>query len=235
MHLHKHPFYGWIECGISSNTLQTSHDYSVYLIADCGVIRPYSQSFIYFMRGCCIITGLMHKVCCVLGSSSAAFQIQPSVFPRDAHKTPACTSLTHTNTHTRFTFLKTCVWKASPDVVVLAEDHAAFAVAGTAVLAQLSVAAGALEAARVPVPLHREEQEAVRDTTPTSCTRPARCPAAAHHRYCGCLHPAVHHRHWRVKGKRNHWRLDIKKVSKMRPNKSVSVMLTPNLRLRLTF
>lgn len=41
-----------------------------------------------------------------------------------------------------------------PDVVVLAEDHAAFAVAGTAVLAQLSVAAGALEAARVPVPLH---------------------------------------------------------------------------------
>lgn len=47
------------------------------------------------------------------------------------------------------------------DVVVLAEDHATLAVAGAAVLAQLSVAAGALEAPCVPVPLHGEEQEAV--------------------------------------------------------------------------
>lgn len=43
-----------------------------------------------------------------------------------------------------------------PDVVVLAEDHASFAVAGAAVLAKLSVAAGALEASCVPVPLHGE-------------------------------------------------------------------------------
>lgn len=47
------------------------------------------------------------------------------------------------------------------DVVVLAEDHATFAVAGAAVLAQLSMAAGALEASCVPVPLHGEKQEAV--------------------------------------------------------------------------
>lgn len=83
-----------------------------------------------------------------------------------------------------------------PDVVVLAEDHASLAVAGAAVLAQLSVAAGALEAACVPVPLHGEEQEAVRDPTPTSSARPARRPTAtAHHCHCGGLHPAVHHRH----------------------------------------
>lgn len=81
-----------------------------------------------------------------------------------------------------------------PDVVVLAEDHASFAVAGAAVFAQLSVAAGALEASRVPVALHGEEQEAVCDSTSTSCARPARCPTAtAHHCHCGRLHPAVHH------------------------------------------
>lgn len=84
--------------------------------------------------------------------------------------------------------------RGSPDVVVLAEDHASFAVAGAAVLAQLGVAARALEASRVPVPLHGEEQEAVCDSTSASGTRPARCPpAAAHHRHCGRLHPAVHH------------------------------------------
>lgn len=81
-----------------------------------------------------------------------------------------------------------------PDVIVLAEDHASFAVAGAAVLAQLSVAAGAFEAARVPVLFHREEQEAVCNPTSTSCTRPARCPpATAHHCHCGRFHPAVHH------------------------------------------
>lgn len=81
-----------------------------------------------------------------------------------------------------------------PDVVVLAEDHASFAVAGAAVFAQLSMAAGALEALRVPVPLHGEEQEAVCDSTSTSCTQPARCPSAtAHHCHRGCLHPAVNH------------------------------------------
>lgn len=82
-----------------------------------------------------------------------------------------------------------------PDVVVLAEDHASFAVAGAAVLAQLSVTAGALEALRVPVPLHGEEEEAVCDSTSTSCAGPARspAPATAHHCHCGRLHPAVHH------------------------------------------
>lgn len=55
-----------------------------------------------------------------------------------------------------------------PDVVVLAEDHAPFAVAGGANLAQLGVAAGALEAARVPVALHGEEQEAVGDAPTTA-------------------------------------------------------------------
>lgn len=90
------------------------------------------------------------------------------------------------------------IWSAhqlgSPDVVVLAEDHASFAVAGAAVLAQLSVAAGALEAARMPILFHREEQEAVCNPTSTSCTRPACCPpSTAHHCHCGHLHPAVHH------------------------------------------
>lgn len=81
-----------------------------------------------------------------------------------------------------------------PDVVVLAEDHASFAVAGAAVLSQLGVAAGALEAARVPVPLHGEEQEAVGDATTAARARPARrAPAAAHHCHRGCLHPAVYH------------------------------------------
>lgn len=47
------------------------------------------------------------------------------------------------------------------DVVVLAQDHASFAVAGAAVLPQLGLAAGALQAVRVPVPLHREEQESI--------------------------------------------------------------------------
>lgn len=81
-----------------------------------------------------------------------------------------------------------------PDVVVLAEDHPSFAVAGAAILAQLSVAAGALEAARVPVSLHGEEQETVCNSTSTSCTQPARLhPATAHHCHCGCLYSAVHH------------------------------------------
>lgn len=70
------------------------------------------------------------------------------------------------------------------DVVVLAEDHASFAVADAAVFSQLSVAAGALQAACVPVPLHGEEEEAVGDPTSASCTRPARGPTAAtHHRH----------------------------------------------------
>lgn len=56
-----------------------------------------------------------------------------------------------------------------PDVVVPAEDHAPFAIAGGADLTQLCLAARALQAARVPVALHGEEQEAVGD--PTSAAR----------------------------------------------------------------
>lgn len=232
MHLHKHPI---LQLDRMWNFLQHTADLSwLFSVSYCRLWRnPSVQSELY----------LFHERLLYYywpdAQSLLCLRVLLSSFPdpalsfsqrRSQNLCPAPPSHTLTHTHvSRF-------WKASPDVVVLAEDHAAFAVAGTAVLAQLSVAAGAFEAARVPVPLHREEQEAVRDTTPASCTRPARCPAAAaHHRYCGCFHPAVHHCHWRVKGKRNHWRLDIKKVSKMRPNKSVSVMLTPNLRLRLTF
>lgn len=58
------------------------------------------------------------------------------------------------------------------DVVAAAQDHASFAVAGGADVSELGLAARALEAARVPVSLHGEEQEAVRDLTPTSGARP---------------------------------------------------------------
>ena len=49
----------------------------------------------------------------------------------------------------------------SPDIVVSAEDHAALGVAGRADVPQLGLAAGALEAAAVPVAVHGVEQEAV--------------------------------------------------------------------------
>lgn len=58
------------------------------------------------------------------------------------------------------------------DVVAPTQNHASFAVAGGADVSQLGLAARALEAARVPVALHGEEQEAVGDLPPTSCTRP---------------------------------------------------------------
>lgn len=58
------------------------------------------------------------------------------------------------------------------DVVAAAQDHAPFAVAGGADVSELGLAAGALEAARVPVALHGEEQEAVGDLPPTSGARP---------------------------------------------------------------
>ncbi len=74
-----------------------------------------------------------------------------------------------------------------PDVVCSAEDHASFAVAGGPDLSQLSLTARALEAARVPVALHGEEQETVSNTTPTARTQPgctlAACNLAVHHSY----------------------------------------------------
>lgn len=56
------------------------------------------------------------------------------------------------------------------DVVSPTQNHAPFAVAGGANVSQLGLAARALEAASVPVALHREEQEAVCNLSPTSCT-----------------------------------------------------------------
>ncbi len=87
-----------------------------------------------------------------------------------------------------------CPFLLVPDVIVLAEDHSSFAEAGAADLSQLSLAAWALEAARVPVPIHGEEQEAIRDPTSAACTG-AHCPAAAScYRNGGGFHTAVHHR-----------------------------------------
>lgn len=59
-----------------------------------------------------------------------------------------------------------------PEVVAAAEDHAPLGVAGGADVPQLSLAAGALEAACVPVALHGEEQEALRDLPPAASTHP---------------------------------------------------------------
>lgn len=69
-----------------------------------------------------------------------------------------------------------------PDVVVAAEDHAPLAVAGGADLAQLGLAAGALEAACVPVALHGEKQEAVGYPPPAARARPRARHLAVHHR-----------------------------------------------------
>lgn len=71
------------------------------------------------------------------------------------------------------------------DVVTPTQNHAPFAVAGGANVPQLGLAARALEAASVPVAFHGEEEEAIGDLSPTSCTRPGG------RRYAWCL--AVHH------------------------------------------
>jgi len=106
----------------------------------------------------------------------------------------------------------TTLW-GSPDVVVPAEHHPSFAVAGAAVLAQLGVAAGALEAPGVPVPLHGEEQDPVHDAASTARTRPARRHLAAAATTAttatqGCLHPAVHHGNLKRQHRREVRRVD---------------------------
>lgn len=93
----------------------------------------------------------------------------------------------------QFNQIPNCPFLLVPDVIVLAEDHSSFAEAGAADLSQLSLAAWALEAARVPVPIHGEEQEAIRDPTSAACTG-AHCPAAASCYRNGGFHAAVHHR-----------------------------------------
>lgn len=59
---------------------------------------------------------------------------------------------------------------ASPDVVILAENHAGLGEAGSADLTKMYLAAGALEATRVPVAVHGVQKEAVTDLTTTSRT-----------------------------------------------------------------
>lgn len=59
---------------------------------------------------------------------------------------------------------------ASPDVVILAENHAGLGEAGSADLAEMHLAAGALEAASVPVAVHGVQKKAVTDLTTTSRT-----------------------------------------------------------------
>lgn len=82
--------------------------------------------------------------------------------------------------------------RASPDVVVPAEDHAALGVAGGADVPQLGLAAGALEAAAVPVAVHGIEQEAVGDLPPAAG---APLPREGARRHRGRLRAAagVHH------------------------------------------
>lgn len=81
----------------------------------------------------------------------------------------------------------------SPDVVISAEDHAAFRVARRADFAQLGLAAGALQASAVPVAVHGVKEETVCDFAPAACTPlPGQRPCA----YCWRLAAAsrIHHR-----------------------------------------
>lgn len=103
----------------------------------------------------CAQTVCKHKntecsVCTASKSKAAASSPPPSLSPT------SCAT---------FSFL-------SPDVVTPTQNHAPFAVAGGANVPQLGLAARALEAASVPVAFHGEEEEAIGDLSPTSCTRP---------------------------------------------------------------
>jgi len=96
-----------------------------------------------------------------------------------------------------------CIWvdtpacgdTAVPDVVVPAEDHAALGVAGRADLAQLRLAAGALEAAAVPVGVHGVQEEAVGDLPPAPGAPLPRQGARPHGRGLPAA-PGVHHGAW---------------------------------------
>lgn len=87
-----------------------------------------------------------------------------------------------------------CTFLLVPDVIVPAEDHSSFAEAGAADLSQLSLAAGALKAACVPVPIHGEEQEAIRDPTSAACAGAHRPATTSRYRDSSGFHTAVHHR-----------------------------------------
>lgn len=81
----------------------------------------------------------------------------------------------------------------SPDVVVPAEDHAAFRVARRADLAELRLAARALEAAAVPVAVHGVEEEAVGDLASAAGAPLPRQRARAHCRRLAAA-SGIHHR-----------------------------------------
>lgn len=82
--------------------------------------------------------------------------------------------------------------QALPNVVISAKDHAALGVTGRADVAQLRLAAGALEAPAVPVAVHGIEQKAVGNLAPAAC---APLPGEGAGRHRGRLRAAarVHH------------------------------------------
>ena len=79
-----------------------------------------------------------------------------------------------------------------PNVVISAKDHAALGVTGRADVAQLRLAAGALEAPAVPVAVHGIEQKAVRDLAPAACA-PLPGEGAGRHRGRLCAAARIHH------------------------------------------
>lgn len=81
-----------------------------------------------------------------------------------------------------------------PDIIIPAEDHASFAEAGAADLSQLSLTARTLQTARVPVPIHGKEQEAIRNPASATRTGAHRTAATSSYRHGGSFHTAVHHR-----------------------------------------
>lgn len=80
----------------------------------------------------------------------------------------------------------------SPDVVVSTKNHAAFCVARSPDVAQLGLAAGALEAAAVPVAVHGVKEEAVCDFAPAARTSLPGQRAGAHRRRLAVT-PGIHH------------------------------------------
>ena len=79
---------------------------------------------------------------------------------------------THARTHTTTTTTTNNNNNSAivlPDVIVPTEDHAGLCKTRLADLAQLCLAAGALETARVPVAVQRVQQEPVLNPSPASC------------------------------------------------------------------
>lgn len=81
---------------------------------------------------------------------------------------------------------------SSPDVIISAEDHAAFCIARRADFSQLGLAAGALEAPAVPVAVHGVKEEAVRNFAPTAGASLPRQGTGAHSRRLAAA-SRIHH------------------------------------------